>query len=55
MSSYYKAENQEIVVDHVDREVTVFVMSNYNGRVYLILSFDQIKNIDVLIKNGGKP
>ncbi len=45
MSTWYEVEADEIDIDHAEKEVSFFVYNDDNGRVYLSLSFDQIKEI----------
>ena len=45
MSTWYEVEADDIDVDHHDKEVSFFVCNDDQGRVYLTLSFDQIKEI----------
>ena len=49
MSEWYEADNHEIDIDMEDKEVSIFVKANDWGRVYLTLSFDQIRDINAKI------
>lgn len=54
MSTWYEVTADEIDVDHADKEVSFFVCSDNQGRVYLSLSFDQIQEIAASIeKHNG--
>ena len=45
MSEWYRVEAGDIDIDYADKEVSFFVCNDYQGSVYLSLSFDQIKEI----------
>jgi hypothetical protein len=45
MSTWYEVEDDEIDIDYQDKEVSFFVCNDDAGRVYLSLSFDQLKKI----------
>lgn len=51
MSEWHEADEKEIDIDHADREVSIFVKADNSGRVYLSLSFDQIKRLASLIES----
>ena len=45
MSKWYEVEEDDIDIDLSTKEVSIFVCGDYEGRNYLKLSFDQIKEI----------
>lgn len=45
MSTWYEVKEDDIDIDHDDKEVSFFVCNDDYGRVYLSLSFDQIQSI----------
>ena len=45
MSTWYEIEADDIEIDYQDKEVSFFVCNDDQGRIYLSLSFDQIKEI----------
>ena len=53
MSAWIKAEDDEIDIDVIYNEVDIYVLSNSKGRVYVTLSFDQIKEIAKKINQGS--
>jgi hypothetical protein len=51
MSEWYEPNGDDIDIDHEDHEVAIFVKADDNGRIYLSLSFDQIKKISALVES----
>ena len=45
MSEWYDAESADIDVDKNMREVNILVTSNYNGNVYVTITFDQVATL----------
>mgnify|MGYP001577787127 CR=1 FL=1 len=53
MSAWFKAEDDEIDIDTVNNEVDIYACSDNQGRVYITISFDQIKEIASKIERLG--
>ena len=55
MSTWYEVEEYDI--DHKDKEIRFYVHSNDYGRTYLILSFEQLKEIatKINVTTADKP
>ena len=45
MSTWYEVANEDIDIDHKDKEVAFLVFTDNCGNTYLSVSFDQIKEI----------
>lgn len=45
MSTWYEVDNEDIDIDHKDKEVSFLVCTDNCGNTYLSVSFDQIKEI----------
>ncbi len=45
MSTWYEVDEEDIDIDHEEKEVNFFVCNDDQGRIYLSLSFAKIKEI----------
>jgi hypothetical protein len=55
MSEWYEAEVDDIDIDFDGNEVDIFVKQNEFGRVYVSLTFEQIKDICNEINRHSRP
>ena len=51
MSEWYEAEDDNIDLDEQRKEVDILVCSNDSGNVYVIVTFDKIKELYEKIKS----
>ena len=45
MSAWYEAEDDEIEIDTINNKVDIYACNDNQGRVYISVSFEQIKEI----------
>ena len=53
MSEWFKAATGDFIFDRPEEEVDIFVHADGRERIYLSLSFDQIRWLALLIDKSG--